>query len=628
MCSVIRRAAMATGVMVVVLGTGAGVAVASTKQPAQFRAQAGTGVVPSHLYWSDTNDGTIHEANLDGTDPTTLATSQNCPSGVAADSSYLYWVSGSCITGTIMRANLDGTGAIPLITTGQNSVSGLAVDRSYIYWTNSGSGTIMRAKLDGSGTTTLVTGQLLPVGVAVDGSHLYWVGQTPMNGPAIMTANLDGSDPTILVAGQDDLFGVAVDGSHVYWANDDTGSNTGAIMKANLDGSSVTTLTTDVPGPVGVAVDSGHIYWTNFRSETVMKANLDGSGVTTLATGQPGALGLAVSVSAPVNYVALGDSFSSGEGNPPYLPGTNTGSPGSSGSGADQCHRSSQAYGPLIETDLSIPASDFTFAACSGAVMADFVANLPGADAQYGEGPQLNAIAPAGQTNPNTSLVTLSVGGNDAGFPFILRACISAVLQSRSAQADCLNSIQQHLTTGTRLLEQGGIILLSTKNNSYRFCDTSCASGTHSPNNQVVTVPSLAGLYEQVHQRAPNAEIRVLLYPHLFPASPPAQCVVGTLTVSGHTLLSADINATEMAALNAAADSLDAVISTAVTAAQGEGIDIQTVDARPVFAGHEICTTEPWFNAIVGSLLSPDPGSFHPNATGQRNLANLFEARI
>lgn len=327
-------------------------------------------------------------------------------------------------------------------------------------------------------------------------------------------------------------------------------------------------------------------------------------------------------------YVALGDSFSSGEGNPPYLAGTNTSSYPRSPIPADLCHRSSQAYGPLIETDLNIPASDFAFAACSGAVMADFIANLPGADAQYGEGPQLNAIAPANQTSPSTSLVTLSVGGNDAGFPIIIRACISAGPPTQSAQADCLATTKKRLDMGTRLLEQGGTILLSTQNNSYSFCNTSCTSGWHFPGNQVVTVPSLVGLYEQIHQRAPNAEIRVLLYPHLFPANPPAECVVGTLTAFGHTLVSADINAAEMKAANTAADSLDTVISNAVTTAQGEGIDIQPVDARSVFAGHEICTTEPWFNAIVGSLLSPDAGSFHPNATGQSNFRDLFEASI
>lgn len=149
-------------------------------------------------------------------------------------------------------------------------------------------------------------------------------------------------------------------------------------------------------------------------------------------------------------YVALGDSFSSGLGNPPYLPGTDTSGYPRSPLGPDLCRRSSQAYGPLVQTHLNIPASDFTFNACAGAVVADFVDKMPGADAQYGEGPQLDAIAPAGQTSPSTSLVTLSVGGNDVGFPFIIRDCISGAPALVADQAVCLSPGSQQEPTSWR----------------------------------------------------------------------------------------------------------------------------------------------------------------------------------
>jgi hypothetical protein len=44
---------------------------------------------------------------------------------------------------------------------------GVAVSSSHIYWTNLGGGTIMAANLSGTGVTTLVSGQLLPEGMAV-----------------------------------------------------------------------------------------------------------------------------------------------------------------------------------------------------------------------------------------------------------------------------------------------------------------------------------------------------------------------------------------------------------------------------------------------------------------------------
>ena len=88
--------------------------------------------------------------------------------------------------------------------------------------------------------------------------------------------------------------------------------------------------------------------------------------------------------------------------------------------------------------------------------MADFVADLPGAMSQWDEGPQLDEIAPASQPSDSTGLVTLSVGGNDTGFPFVMDACVDGFLH----------------WTG----------------------DKGC----------------LAGLYGMIHQRAPQAEIRVL----------------------------------------------------------------------------------------------------------------------
>jgi len=324
-------------------------------------------------------------------------------------------------------------------------------------------------------------------------------------------------------------------------------------------------------------------------------------------------------------YVALGDSYSSGEGNPPFISPTDT--------SLDKCHRSGQAYGPLVQAFLNIPASDFTFSACSGAVMADLVANLSDADGQYTEGRQLDEIASLGQPSLSTGLITLSIGGNDAGFPFILQACISGFAHT-AGQSGCLAAMTTDIQKGTRLLENGGTILLDMTNNNYQFCDQTCVTiwsnidkEISGERYQVVTVPSLAGLYEDIHQRAPQADIRVLQYPHLYPASPPAQCTVGTISTFFHTF-DYDINRTEMIAANNAADTLDAVIAKEVSAAQAQGLNIQAVDARPDFANHEICSSAPWINGLILNGLSPSPYSFHPNAAGQADFAKLFEAGL
>jgi len=144
-----------------------------------------------------------------------------------------------------------GTVTATLTATGQHaaatdSLTGTSV--VHLYWTDSGAGTVNVISLPSTTVQTLVSGQNVPAGLAVDSSHLYW-----------------------------------------------TNSNAGTIMRANLDGTGVTTLVTGQMGPFGVAVDSSHLYWTNQGNGTVDQANLDGTGVTTLVTGQNGPAGVAVS---------------------------------------------------------------------------------------------------------------------------------------------------------------------------------------------------------------------------------------------------------------------------------------------------------------------------------------------
>jgi hypothetical protein len=255
-----------------------------------------------HIYWAAA--GTIMEANLDGTGVTTLVTGQNEPDGVAVDSSHIYWA--DLGSHTIMEANLDGTGVTTLVTlvssTNFSQPHGVAVDSSHLYWTDVGFGTISEANLDGTGVTTPVTGQDIgPFGLAVDSSHLYWTNEADTNNDpntgTIMKANLDGTGVTTLVTGQNEPDGVAVDSSHVYWPN----IGSGTINEANLDGTGVTTLVTGQNGPGGVAVYGSHLFWdtstdANFdpNTGTIMEANLDGTGVTTLVTGQNEPAGVAV----------------------------------------------------------------------------------------------------------------------------------------------------------------------------------------------------------------------------------------------------------------------------------------------------------------------------------------------
>ncbi len=99
-------------------------------------------------------------------------------------------------------------------------------------------------------------------------------------------------------------------------------------------------------------------------------------------------------VNEPVDYVALGDSYSSGVGTGVYDPASG------------DCARSPLSYPPLWAAENQ-PAS-FGFVACSGARTADVLAN------------QISAL----QTS--TDLVTITIGGNDVGFQAVLGTCTFA----------------------------------------------------------------------------------------------------------------------------------------------------------------------------------------------------------
>ncbi|RYZ26686.1 MAG: hypothetical protein EOP01_08690, partial [Propionibacteriaceae bacterium] len=106
-------------------------------------------------------------------------------------------------------------------------------------------------------------------------------------------------------------------------------------------------------------------------------------------------------------YVALGDSFSSGEGAGGYDPATDTAN--------DRCHRSGSAYPELVAAAES-SRRPLTFAACSGALTYDLshpnhlYASEPAQDEALGKG---------------NRKVSLTIGGNDLGFADVLGACLA-----------------------------------------------------------------------------------------------------------------------------------------------------------------------------------------------------------
>ncbi|WP_159617827.1 SGNH/GDSL hydrolase family protein [Arthrobacter zhaoguopingii] len=212
---------------------------------------------------------------------------------------------------------------------------------------------------------------------------------------------------------------------------------------------------------------------------------------------------------APLSYVALGDSYASGLG---------------AGSYSEQCGRSLLGLPGLLDAEDTVDlAADGT---CAGAVAA------PGAAPSSVAG-QISQLVKEGSLGPQTDLVTVSAGGNDAGFGQVAGACAASPLES------C-----------RRLIEE----------------------------TTALALPALArdldALYGQLRRAAPEAAVVVTGYPHLF--SPE----FGTAEA---------LSLPAQEAFNAGTDSLNAVLEEA-SAAHG----FLWVPTTEGFRSHGLGAPEPW----------------------------------
>jgi lysophospholipase L1-like esterase len=223
-----------------------------------------------------------------------------------------------------------------------------------------------------------------------------------------------------------------------------------------------------------------------------------------------------------VHYVALGDSYSSGVGAGSYI--------GSSGS----CDRSTNAYSALWAS-AHAPAA-YTSVACSGATTSTVNSS------------QLSALSSA------TTLVSITIGGNDVGFSNIMETC---ALQGTSA---CVSAVQ------------------SAENYAQN------------------TLPGLLNTtYNNIRSHAPNAKVVVIDYPVFYQ--------LGTICIG--------LSATSHAKIDEGINLIDGIIKTAVSA-HGNFV---FADVRNIFVGHQLCSGgTKWLHALNITDITE---SYHPTAAGQ-----------
>jgi hypothetical protein len=126
-----------------------------------IQTPCGVAVDADHVYWGDLVGGTVGRAKIDGSEPEpSFIVAAEHPCGVAVSASGIYWsdFGGSEIGGSIGRASLDGSNPEATFIRAGGAPCGVAVNGSHIYWANSYYvGTLVsRANLDGSGAQPLV----------------------------------------------------------------------------------------------------------------------------------------------------------------------------------------------------------------------------------------------------------------------------------------------------------------------------------------------------------------------------------------------------------------------------------------------------------------------------------------
>jgi len=221
-------------------------------------------------------------------------------------------------------------------------------------------------------------------------------------------------------------------------------------------------------------------------------------------------------------YTALGDSYSSGVGTRQYYPDSG------------DCYRSPKAYPVLV---ASATGAQLTFASCSGARVADVRSK------------QLGSL------NASTSMVTVQVGGNDAGFANVITSC------ARPWPWTCWGDIDE----ANRIIRD-------------------------------VLPGRLDALYTDIRNRAPNAKVVVVGYPRLFNGE---EC---------NAL--ARISPEEQQRLNQTADLLASTIS-----ARASAHGFTFVDVRSAWVGHAVCDSVERVNGLSNPIME----SYHPNVAGHRD---------
>ena len=334
---------------------------------------------------------------------------------------------------------------------------------------------------------------------------------------------------------------------------------------------------------------------------------------------------------AAERFVALGDSFSSGEGlelNEPFWAGTDRG-----GDSPNACHRSESAYSiQLFEmktTQLPRPQLN----ACSGARSYDLAdtgatenewgETIDKFDGQYGEPLQTRCVAKNETTWPtspyycangnsplppkpdyNVSTVTLTISGNDLQFSTVFLRCL-------------------RLRVYNPFPASAAIPFDSHDMSRIGACFASLAEAE-------TKRPPVIGYIDRIilqgNSNDPNATVYLLGYPQLFNPNASDNCTVKGL--DDMAPLSAFFPPSHQREI----DAKERIFNAGLKNLTNSYPYVNYVDSYAATAGHALCDEGPYLNGLDidnnGKVPVADPGSFHPRPAGYKAMAVALSNEI
>ncbi|MEV5240868.1 hypothetical protein AB0K89_17455 [Streptomyces cinnamoneus] len=412
----------------------------------------------------------------------------------------------------------------------------------------------------------------------------------------------------------------------------DTGAHT-RKAKYHVVNTDSTSADRYVPQRAGRWVSLGVFHFTGRPGVSLSNDTKDGTADEDIAWG---AVAFQPLSGKPKNMVvAMGDSYSSGEGasevDRDYYPETNYRDKNND-KARNACHRSRYAWSrqaalpgaskSIGELDDALdPGMDYHLIACSGARTYDVLGEtqsysgkvhaIDPKDYLGGEMPQIDQ----GYLDAHTTLVTISIGGNDSRFTDIVQKCLLS-----EGGANCKEKTFDKLDA-------------AVNNRDGQFYGHTLEIAVPGIIDQIVRKDVTTTLM-RIHAKAPNAKIVLMGYPPLISGN--GSCL--KIKVPG--LPDTGLSEASTGWLNGTAGVLATAMQRAADDAKQQGAQVWFSDPEKEFAGQAVCGDPENVHGIVKTLTRSDnpltdwpvigrfglsAQSFHPKIGGARRYADSLQ---